>query len=136
MISGSRSLHSSELISPTKRASQVTPAGFVDRPAQRLHFLVLGRATGPAELARTPLRVQSDGNRVLLGDVATVPHRCNQLVLAHHAVAVAHEMDQQVEDLRLQMHAVAVAPQFLQREVDFAIGKAKMHAATSCRARL
>ena len=67
---------------PREPATQITPAGFVDRPNERLHLLVDGRARTPAELALQPVRVLPDGGRILLGDVATVttpPFRCETL---------------------------------------------------------
>ncbi|MBI3724817.1 efflux RND transporter permease subunit, partial [bacterium] len=61
-----------EVVDAARRASAVSPAGFVDRSSQRLHFLVEGRALSPDELAMVPVRSSPDGGRVLLGDVALV----------------------------------------------------------------
>ena len=44
------------------------------------------------------------------GHHATVPHRFDQVVLADHALAIAHQMHEQVEHLRLHGDQPAGAP--------------------------
>ena len=63
------------------------------------------------------------------------PTRCRpcqivfgDLVLRHHAVAVADEMDQQRKHLRLQPHRVAVAAQFEALGVEPEVAKSPRHA--------
>jgi hypothetical protein len=54
-----------------------------------------------------------------------LPHRIDQLVLADDPVTMANEMNQQIEDLRLDVNDLAGAPQFLPRDIDLEIGEAK-----------
>ena len=56
---------------------------------------------------RPAQRVDSAGQRRFRYD-PSAPDRGDEIVLAHHAVAVRNEMDQEVEDLRLERDQLAV----------------------------
>ena len=53
-----------------------------------------------------------------------------QLVFAHNPVAVANQMNEQVEYLRLDMHNRAATPQLAPRNVDLEIGEAEVQKAS------
>src|SRR6516164_10199769 len=54
------------------------------------------------------------------------PHRFKQLIFADDTIAVLHEMDQQVEDLRLKRDRLAAAAQFATVEIEQMIAEAKL----------
>ncbi len=55
-----------------------------------------------------------------------MPNGVDQLVLAHDPIAVANQVDEQVEDLRLHVNNGAGAPQLPPRGVDLEIGEAEV----------
>jgi len=55
---------------------------------------------------------------------ASLPNRLEQLVLAHDSIAVADEVNKEVEHLRLDVNDRAGAPHLLSCEVDLEIGEA------------
>jgi hypothetical protein len=57
---------------------------------------------------------------------STLPHGLDQLVAAHGPVTVAHQVDQDVEYLRLDVNRGAGAPQLVPCQVDFEIGEAEV----------
>src|SRR5262249_18355364 len=62
-----------------------------------------------------------------LGDDPAAPHRRDQIVLAHHAIGIAHEMDEQIEHLRRDRDGFAAAQQLASVGVENVIGKKKLH---------
>ena len=56
-----------------------------------------------------------------------MPHRFDQVVLADHALAIAHQMHQQVEHLRLHGDQPAGAPQLAALDIKYMILKEKLH---------
>ncbi len=56
---------------------------------------------------------------------SSVPDRLDQLVLADDASAVANQVEQKVEHLRLHVHDLAAAAQLLLGDIELEIGKAK-----------
>jgi hypothetical protein len=60
---------------------------------------------------------------------AAAPHRCDQIVLRDDAIAVLHNVDQQVEYLRLHCNGLRTAAQLAPLDVKRMIGKDKLHVA-------
>ena len=58
-----------------------------------------------------------------------LPNRVEQLVLADDSIAVANEVNKQIEHLRLDVNYRAGAPQLLPCEVDVEIGEAEIQSA-------
>ena len=56
------------------------------------------------------------------------PDRSNEIVLADDAVAVLHQVNQQVEDLRLDMYRGLGAPELASFDIDLIVTKAEGHA--------
>src|SRR5262249_11383624 len=74
---------------------------------------------------RAPRRADAGAER-RLGDDAAVPDHIDQLVLAHDPIAVLDQMDEQIEDLRLEMHDRSGAAQLPARKVDLELSEAKV----------
>src|SRR5262245_16080198 len=74
---------------------------------------------------RAPCRADAGAQRRLRDDAA-LPNHVDQLVLADDPIAVANEVNEQVEYLRLDMNDRPGAPQFLPRDVDIEIGEAEV----------
>lgn len=55
------------------------------------------------------------------------PYRGDQIVLAYHAVAVFHEMDDKIEHLRLDSDEPRAALQLAPLRIKFMIGKEIFH---------
>src|SRR5262249_19629250 len=55
------------------------------------------------------------------------PDRGDEVVLAHHAVAVLDQVDEKIEHLRLDGDRLGTAPQLSQPRVKYMIGKEKSH---------
>src|SRR5207247_2274593 len=74
---------------------------------------------------RLARRVDSAGERRVRDD-ASAPHPRDEVVLADHAVAVLQEINQEVEDLRLQRHQRVGPPQLPAVYVKYLIRKEKL----------
>ena len=61
------------------------------------------------------------------GDDPPVPHRLQQIVLADDAFAVAHQVDQQVEDLRPNRNDLGPPGELPPVRVKHAVSEHKMH---------
>src|SRR6266478_8121236 len=72
---------------------------------------------------RAPGRADARAQRRLRDD-ASLPNRLEELVLAHDSIAVADEVNKEVEHLRLDVNDRAGAPHLLSCEVDLEIGEA------------
>ena len=72
--------------------------------------------------------VDAAGQRGVRNDPAA-PDRGDQIVLADHAVAVLHQIDQQVEHLRLERDQIGAAPQLAPVGIKYMIFKVKLHVA-------
>ena len=59
---------------------------------------------------------------------APAPYTRDQVVLAHHAVAVAQEIDQQIEHLRLDRHQRLSAAQLAALDVKDIVAEVELHA--------
>ena len=62
-----------------------------------------------------------------LGDDAAIPHRLDQIVLGDDVVAVFDQVNQEIEHLRLDRHALAAAGQFAKVDIKHMVGKMKLH---------
>ena len=62
---------------------------------------------------------------------SAAPDRSYQIVLADDAVAVLHQIDQQVEHLRLHMDRTLCAPEFAPVEIDLVVAEAEGHSWSS-----
>ena len=71
---------------------------------------------------RAPGAIDAAGERGL-GDDPAVPDRLDQLILADNPVVVAHQMNDEIEYLGLDMHRCPKPAQLLLAEVDLEIGK-------------
>jgi hypothetical protein len=60
-----------------------------------------------------------------------VPDLVNQLVLADHPVAVLHEVDNEIEDLRLHGNGNLLAAQLAQVGIEQVIPEQKLHVENS-----
>src|SRR5262245_24963950 len=67
------------------------------------------------------------GCQCRIRDDASVPNRGDEIVLAHDAFAVADQMQQQVEYLRLYRQQVVFMPQFASRGIERVILKEVEH---------
>ena len=74
---------------------------------------------------RAPGRADARAQRRLRDD-ASLPNRLEELVLAHDSIAVADEVNKEVEHLRLDVNDRAGAPHLLSCEVDLEIGEAEI----------
>src|SRR6266508_5286048 len=74
---------------------------------------------------RAPCRADSGAQRRLRDDAA-LPNHVDQLVLADDPIAVANQVNEQIEYLRLDMNDRPGAPQLLPRDVDLEIGEAEV----------
>ncbi len=86
----------------------------MQRPNQRLVVSVVAK--------RAPGAIDATGER-RLGDDPAVPDRLDKLVLADNPVVVAHQMNDEIEYLRLNMYRFPKPAQLLLAEVDFELGK-------------
>src|SRR5262249_20641266 len=55
------------------------------------------------------------------------PHRGDEIVLAHDAVAVAHQVDEQIEHLRFDRNRRGTADELAPVDIKRVIGKKKLH---------
>jgi hypothetical protein len=62
-----------------------------------------------------------------LAHETVAPHRVEQLLLAHDAVGVRHEVDQHVEHLRLDRHPDTSAVQLVPIEIELGIAEGEDH---------
>jgi len=60
-----------------------------------------------------------------IGDDPPAPHRRQQIVLADDALAVPQQVDEEVEDLRLQLDLLAAAAQLATRGVEHMVTEQK-----------
>jgi|SRR6516225_10976212 len=82
-------------------------------------------------LPSSPIALRTAVIRLDSADSDTIrppTHRFQQVVLADHAIAVLHQIDQQVEDLRLERDQCAAAPQFATVAIEAMIPKAELQA--------
>ena len=89
-----------------------------DRADQPLFFAAVAD-----RLAR---RIDAAGQRRIRHDAAA-PDRCDEIVLADDAVAILHEIDQEIEYLRLDRNRLRAAVQFAPVGIKCVIGKVKLH---------
>src|SRR5262249_16647399 len=71
-------------------------------------------------------RVEPAGKRRFRNDAAA-PDRRDEIVLADHPVAIAHEMDKDIEHLRRDRDRRGPAQQFAPFDIKRVIGKEKLH---------
>ena len=57
---------------------------------------------------------------------AALPDGVDQFVLGDDPVVIANEVNEQVENLRLDGHELACSPQLAPRDIDFNVGKTKI----------
>ena len=81
---------------------------------------------GSVVAERTPGAVDAAGERGL-GDDPAIPDRLDQFILADDPVMVAHQMNDEIEHLRLDMNGLAKPAQLLLAEVDLEFGKSVFH---------
>src|SRR5262245_55057327 len=89
----------------------------IDRTDRRLVIAAVAKGA--------PRRLDAGAERRIRDD-PPLPNGGDQLVLAHHPVAMLDEVNQQVEDLRLDPNGVASAKQLAARHVDFKLTKAEV----------
>ena len=88
---------------------------------------------GPVVTKRTPGAIDAAGERGL-GDDPAIPDRLDQFILADNAIMVTHQVNDEIEHLRLDMNRLAKPAQLLLAEVDFELGKAVFHYHSNCSA--
>ena len=89
-------------------------AALVQRPNQGLVVSVVAK--------RAPGAIDAAGERGL-GDDPAIPDRLDQLVLADDPIVVAHQMNDEIEHLGLNMNRFPKPAQLLLAEVDLEFGK-------------
>ena len=89
-------------------------APLVQRPNQGLVVSVVAK--------RAPGAIDAAGERGL-GDDPAIPDRLDQLILADNPVVVAHQMNDEIEYLGLNMNRFPKPAQLLLAEVDLEFGK-------------
>src|SRR5258708_7356627 len=77
---------------------------------------------GSVVTKRAPGAIDAAGERGL-GDDPTIPDRLYQFVLADNPVMVSHQVNDEIEHLRLDMDGLAKPAQLLLAEVDLEFGK-------------
>jgi hypothetical protein len=80
---------------------------------------------GAAVAKRAPCGADAGAERRLRDDAA-LPNHVEQLFLADDPVAIANEVNDQIEDLRLDANNRSDAPQFVPRDVDLEIGETEV----------
>ena len=73
-----------------------------------------------------PGAVDATGERGF-GDRPAIPDRVDQLILADNPVVVAHQMHDDIEDLRLDVNGHTLAAQLVLAKVDLEIRKSVLH---------
>ena len=123
-----------------------SPAGASGWGASRVRFAaVRGLRLHVADEAKTLSRNGADHGLILaavadrlargvdparqrgFGDDAAVPHRLDQIVLGDDVVAVFDQVNQEIEHLRLDRHALAAAGQLAKVDIEHMVGKVKLH---------
>src|SRR5207302_2802236 len=84
----------------------------------------------PAVAKRAPSGADTGADRRLRHDPA-LPDRVDQLVLADDPVAIADEENEQVENLRLEVHDRTRAPQLPPRKVDLELVETEVQSSPS-----
>ena len=80
-----------------------------------------------AAVADRPARGVDPARQRGFGDDAAIPHRLDQIVLGDDVVAVFDQVNQQIEHLRLDRHALAAAGQLAKVDIKHMVGKVKLH---------
>ena len=93
-------------------------AALVQRPNKSLVGSVVSK--------RAPGAIDAAGERGL-GDDPAIPDRLDQFILADNPITVAHQMNDEIEDLRLDVNGHAKSAQLLLAEVDLELGKPVLH---------
>src|SRR5262245_19620376 len=92
-------------------------AAFVDRSDE----LLLGSAIADGPPGRADAGAQGR-----LRNSAALPHGLDQLVFGDNPVVIANEVNEQIENLRLDGYELARSPQLPPRDIDFKSGKTKI----------
>ena len=66
-------------------------------------------------------RVGNSARERGIGNNTAVPHVLDQIVLAHHAVTVANEIEPKIENLRIDGDEIGVPAQFLPVDINCVI---------------
>jgi hypothetical protein len=93
-------------------------AALMQRPNESLVVAVVTK--------RSPGAIDTATERGL-GDDPAVPDRFDKLILADNPAMVTHEVNDEIEHLRLDMDGLAESAQLLLAEVDFELGKSVFH---------
>ena len=86
---------------------------------------------GPVVAKRAPGAIDAAGERGL-GDDPAIPDRLDQFILADDPIMIAHQVNDEIEDLRLDVNGQAKSAQFLLAEVDLELGKPVQHFDLCC----
>src|SRR5437764_327060 len=90
---------------------------FVQRADESLIDSAISERTTSRADARAQRRIRDD---------APLPDRINQLVFANRPIAIADEVDEEIEHLRLDLNKRSGAPQLMARDIDLEIRKAEI----------
>jgi hypothetical protein len=71
-----------------------------------------------AAVANRLARGSNSAGKRGIGNNAAVPHMLDQIILAHHALAVANEIKQEIENLRIDGDAIISPAQFLPVDIN------------------
>ena len=74
----------------------------------------------------SPGAIDATGERSFR-DGPAIPDRVDQLIFADNPIMVAHQMNNEIEDLRLDVDGCALTSQFVQAKVDLEIRKSVFH---------
>src|SRR5690606_34173825 len=83
----------------------------------------LSRAVVPRRLARGANATGNTG----VGNRPPIPDRGDDLVLGDHPVAIAHQMDQQAQHLRLEVYGLTTAAELERLRIELEIAKCRSH---------
>jgi len=88
---------------------------------QRSYKCLFGSA-----IAHGPPGRADAGAQGRLRNGAALPHGFDQFVLGDDPVVIANEVNEQIENLRLDGHELISSPQLAPRDIDFVSGKMKI----------
>ena len=107
-------------------SSALDGLNIADEPEAALVQRANKSLVGSVVTKRAPGAIDAAGEGGL-GDDPAIPDRLDQFILADNPVTVAHQVNDEIEDLRLDVNGQAKPAQLLLAEVDLELGKPVLH---------
>ncbi|MDA9406321.1 hypothetical protein XH98_06450 [Bradyrhizobium sp. CCBAU 51745] len=85
-----------------------------------------------SSIAQRPARAVNAATECCLRNNATIPDFIYELILAHNPISVAHQVNDQVEHLRFDVHGLTRAPNLLPAGVNLKLREAVSHRHLDC----